>query len=108
MTQQQTLRDFDSLIVSSMISAGMGDVGIYTPHGGGSPVNGISVLVDTVLAEFGDDPGSVAGTKTVLTLYLSEVAVPTRLSTVQIGAKVWKLDSLDAQDESMSRWVVVP
>jgi hypothetical protein len=106
MSQQSTLREMDSLIASQMISAGMGDIGVYTAAGGGI-TTGISVLLDTVLAEFGDDAGSVAGTKTVLTLYLSEVPVPTRLSTVQIGAKVWKLDSLDAQDESMSRWVVV-
>ena len=106
MSQQSTLREMDSLIASSLISSGLGDIGIYTAAGGGV-TNGISCLVDTVQADFGDDQGAVAGTKTVLTLYLSEVPVPTRQSTVQIGPKVWKLDSLDAQDESMSRWVVV-
>jgi hypothetical protein len=108
MSQQSTLREMDSLIASSLISSGLGDIATYTPYGGGASIDGISVLVDTVLAEFGDEPGAVAGTKTVITMYLSEVPVPTRRSTVQIGAKVWKLDSLDAQDDSMSRWVVVP
>lgn len=107
MSQEQTLKEFDSLIVSHFISSGLGDVGNYTPYGGGASVDGISVLVDKVYAEFGDDAGSVGGMKTVITMYLSEVPVPTRLSSIQIGSKVYKLDSLDAQDESMSRWVVV-
>ena len=107
MSQESTLREFDSLIVSSMISAGLGDIGSYVPFGGGSTRDGISVLVDKVYAEFGNDAGAVGGVKTVLTLYLAEVPVPLRRSTVQIGAKLYTLDQLDAQDESMSRWVVV-
>jgi hypothetical protein len=107
MSQESTLQEFDALIASSMISSGMGDIGSYTPYGGGTSIDGISCLVDKVYAEFGSDAGAVGGTKTVITFYLSEVPVPTRLSSIQIGSRTWKLQELDAQDESMTRWVVV-
>ena len=107
MSQQTTLRSIDSEIVSTMITAGLGDLASYTPAGGGASIDGISVLKDQVYAEFGDDAGAVGGTRTVITFYLSEVPTPTRGSSIQIGSKVFKLDQLDAQDDSMSRWVVV-
>ena len=107
MTQQATLRDIDSQIVSQLITAGLGDLASYTPPGGGASTDGISVLKDQVYAEFGDDAGAVGGIKTVITFYLSEVPVPVRGAVITIGARTYKLDQLDAQDDSMSRWVVV-
>lgn len=108
MSQESALQELDSLIASQLISAGLGDIGSYTPAGGGASIDGISCLVDKVYAEFGNDGAAVGGTKTVITFYLSEVPVPTRLSSITIGARTWKLQELDAQDESMTRWVVVP
>lgn len=107
MSQQTTLRELDSLIASHLISSGLGDIASYTPPDSGSSVDGISVLKDHVFVEFGDDASAVGGYKTVITFYLSEVPVPRRGGVITIGAKVYKLDQLDAQDDSMTRWVVL-
>lgn len=107
MTQQDTLRGLDSMIVAKMINAGLGDIATYTPPTGAAIPN-ISVLKDTAFVEFGDDAAGVAGTRTVITLFLAEVPNPLRGATITIGSRSWKLQAENARDDSMAAWVVTP
>lgn len=107
MSQQDTMRAMDSLIVAQMISQGLGDTATYTPPSG-SAITGISVLKDTAFVEYGDDGAPVAGTRTVITLFLAEVPNPVRGATITIGARSWKLQAENARDDSMAAWVVTP
>lgn len=107
MNQRAALRDMDAVIVGAFMDVGMADAATYVAPGGGAPLP-CSVLVDRAAQFFGEN-GAVAGTRVAITLFLSEVATPEQDGTLTLTAtsEAFKLDEIDAQDESMSRWVVV-
>lgn len=106
MSQKAFLRDLDASIVGGLRDAGMADSGSYTPPAGAT-IEGVDVLVDRNVAFFGEDGATVAGYREVVTLFLDHVAAPVRGGTVVVDGDTFVLDALDAQDASMSRWVVV-
>lgn len=107
MSQLATLQAMDAAIAAGFAAAGMADAASYTPPGyNATVVTGITVLVDRA-AQFFDDANGVAGTRTVITLYLAEVANPLRQGVITVGSESWNLDKELARDESMVQWVVV-
>lgn len=106
MSQTDFLRELDSDIVAGLKGVGMADAAIYTPPGGGAGVP-CNVLVDRAVAFYGEDGISVAGFRNLVTLFLDDVAQPARGATVEVDGELFKLDQVDARDESMSRWVVI-
>ncbi|MBS0228870.1 MAG: hypothetical protein JSS23_09270 [Proteobacteria bacterium] len=104
MSQKAFLQQMDSDVMNAMVAAGMADTGVYLAPAG-SPVS-VRCYVDDAAAFFGTDAMPVAGARVVIGLLLAEVPAPVRDATVTIGADVYTLDSLVAQDQSISRWVV--
>ena len=107
MSQQDTLRALDSLIIAELISASMGDIATYTPASGPAVAN-LSVLKDHAFVNFGEDGAPIGGQETVITFFLSELPAPARGGTVTIGSRSWKLQAENARDDSMAAWVVTP
>jgi hypothetical protein len=104
-TQTDTLRAFDAIIVDGMKTLGIADAATYTPPGGGAGIP-CNVLIDRA-AQFYDDIRGVAGTRIQVMIFRNEVPAPARLGTLAIAGETFKLDQLDSRDESMTRWVVV-
>lgn len=105
MSQTQTLRELDAMLVAAFARAGYADAATYTPPGGGV-VLPCTVLVDTEAQFYGDGPGEVAGYRTLVSIFLAHVPLPARGGTVVADGKSYRLDALDLRDESRERWVV--
>ena len=105
MSQTAALRALDASIMTAMRGIGFGDVGVYTAPAG-LPI-AVQVYVDRVAQFFGGDSAEVAGYRTTVTLFRRDVPSPVRGATVLADGVTHTLDQLDAQDESMSRWVVL-
>lgn len=105
MSQTAALRALDASIMDAMLGAGMADAAVYTAPAG-LPVD-CNVYVDRVAQFFGGDSAEVAGYRTTVTLFRNQVPSPVRGATVLADGTTHTLDQLDAQDQSMSRWVVL-
>ena len=105
MSQTAALRSLDASILTAFRGAGLADSGVYTAPAG-LPV-AVEVYVDRVAQFFGGDSAEVAGYRTTVTLFRRDVPSPIRGATVLADGVLHTLDQLDAQDESMSRWVVL-
>lgn len=107
MNQTAALRDLDAAIVASLADAGIADAATYVPPGGGAGA-ACTVLVDRA-AQFFGETGDVAGYRITVALFLAEIASPARggMVTLTETGEAFKLNELDARDESMARWVVV-
>ncbi|MDQ3160595.1 MAG: hypothetical protein M3Q51_06175 [Pseudomonadota bacterium] len=106
MSQRAALQALDASIITAFATVGFADAAVYTPPSG-IPVD-CRVYVDNVAQFFGGDSAEVAGYRTTVTLFRSDVLRPIRGATVFADGVTHTLDQLDAQDESMSRWVVLP
>lgn len=113
MSQRTALQQLDATIMGKMLGAGLADAAEYlasdaAPGVDPTPCN---VLVDRDVQMYGDDVAEVAAPKTLITLFLAQVAAPVRASVVTINpgtpaAESFKLDAQTKRDESLSRWVV--
>lgn len=106
MSQRLALQALDASIMTAFAGVGFADAAVYTAPAG-IPV-ACRIYVDNVAQFFGGDNAEVAGYRTTVTLFRSEVPRPIRGATVVADGVTHTLDQLDAQDESMSRWVVLP
>lgn len=104
MSQREFLQEFDAMAAEAFLDAGLADAALWVPVNGGAPV-ACTVLVDRE-AQFYGDVAEVAGRRVLVTLFLSEVPAPARGDVVEVGPDVWRLDALEASDESKSQWVV--
>lgn len=105
MSQTATLRALDAALMTAFHGAGLADTGVYTALPG-APVP-CRVYVDRVEQFFGGDGTEVAGYRTTLTLLRADVPRPVRGATVAADGVTYTLEQIDAQDASMSRWVVM-
>jgi len=105
MSQRAALQALDASIMTAMRGAGFADAATYTAPAG-LPV-ACQVYVDQLAQFFGGDNAEVAGYRTTVTFFRSEVPRPIRGANVVADGVTYTLDQLDAQDESMSRWVVL-
>ena len=107
MSQAAFLADLDAQIMGALHATGMADTATYTPPVGAA-VAGIKVYVDRA-AQFLDQDGvAVAGSRIVIGILRADVAQPVRAGTIVIGSETFKLEEEVQQDESMTRWVVLP
>lgn len=105
MSQRQMLQDLDATLVSAFMDAGMADAAVYTPPGGSGTA--CRVLVDDQVEVYGDGPGEVAGHRTLVTLFLSEIPTPRQGAQVVIaGEPTYTLVEIFERDQSRERWVV--
>ena len=105
MSQIAFMKDMDAAIIGAFLDAGMADTATYTPPGGGAGV-ACNVLVDRNLVQYGADGAPVATRRTAVTFQLAEVASPERLGKVVVDGSEYELDFEDANDGSLSRWLV--
>lgn len=105
MSQQSTLRDLDSTIMSAMKTAGFADVATYTAPSGGAALP-CNVYVDRNAQFFGEQ-GDVAGSRITITLLLAEIPTQLRRASIVIGSETFNLDEIAERDESKIVWVVV-
>lgn len=96
--QQETLRALDEVIFAAFKGAGFADVAVY----GVTPCD---VLVDRGVQVLGDEPGSIAGQRVVVTFQRRQVA-PARGGALRIGEETFELSEQLSEDESLSTWVV--
>ena len=106
MSQTNALRALDASIMASFLGAGLADSAVYKPPTG-FPVL-CHVYVDRVAQFFGGDTTEVAGFRTTVTLFRAQVPRPVRGATVVADGVTHTLEQLDEQDQSMTRWVVLP
>lgn len=106
MSQTLALRALDADIMAGMQGAGFADAALYSTLVG--PPVAVEVYVDRAAQFFGPDGMEVAGFRTTVTLFRAQVPRPVRGSTVVVDGETLTLDQIDLQDESMSRWVVLP
>lgn len=107
MSQRQALRDLDATLAAAFAEAGFADAAAYVPPGGGTSTD-CTVMVDDAVEFFGDDGSGIVGHRTVVALFLAEVAAPARGGAVTLteDGTVYRLDALVKRDESCERWVV--
>ncbi len=105
MSQRAALQALDARIMTAMHGAALADGAVYTAPAGFPVV--CQVYVDNVAQFFGGDSAEVAGYRTTVTLFRSHVPRPIIGATVLADGVLYTLEQLDAQDESMSRWVVL-
>ena len=106
MSQRAALQALDNSILNVFQGVGFADAAAYTAPAG-LPI-ACRVYVDRAAQFFGPDGGEVAGFRTTVTLFRTDIPRPIRGATVVADGDTHTLDQLDAQDESMSRWVVLP
>lgn len=103
MSQQDTLRQMDAMMLSAFTDAGMCDVGTYTAPGG-SPVP-CTVLIDSDMQILGDVAQVNDRSKTI-TIFNVDVATPVRNGVIVVASGTYKLVSpTTINDESRSVWV---
>jgi hypothetical protein len=106
MSQRAALRAMDAQIMAAFVDAGMADPATYTAPGGGAAV-ACQAMVDRDVRLYADAGADVATAHVVVTLFLAEVS-PARRGTVVVDGDTLVLDELLDQDESRSRWTVLP
>jgi hypothetical protein len=104
MSQREALRDLDASLVTAFQANGFADEATYTAPAG--VATACVVLVDDQVAEYGEDGATVVGYRTLIRIFLREVAAPVRGATVVADGKTYRLDELESRDQSMERWVV--
>lgn len=104
MSQTAALRALDASIVGAMFDAGWADSVVYANGGSGIVCK---ALIDRGVQLFGEGDGGVVGKRTLITLFLSEIPIQTRGATITLGSEQFLLDEIEAQDESMIRWIVL-
>lgn len=107
MNQTAFLRDLDSKLMDAFQTIGMADVGTYTaPLGTPLPVR---VYIDRNAQFFGDAGSEVAGTRIAVGILRAGIERPERGAIVMLAdGETFTLQSLIEQDESITRWVVLP
>ncbi len=108
MNQIAFLQSLDATLMTAFQGIGMGDVGTYTaPLGTPLPVR---IYIDRNAQFFGDAGSEVVGNRITLGILRAGVARPERGATVVLTGtgESFTLQSLVEQDESLTRWVVLP
>jgi hypothetical protein len=107
--QEAFLRDLDATIVAGLVDAGLADgLAVYTPPGPDpTPIEGVRVVMDHDVQFFGDGPGQVTGTRTVVRLECSQVPAPAAGGTLLIGSRTWTLfEPISREPGISSKWTV--
>jgi hypothetical protein len=107
MSQTAALRTLDARLMRAFSARGFADTVTYTPPVG-APVAGIKVYVDRAAAFLDQDGVAIAGNRIVIGILRADVNAPLRAGTLTIGAETFTLEELLQQDESLTRWVVLP
>lgn len=108
MNQIAFLQTLDATLMTAFQGIGMADVGTYTPPiGDAVPVR---VYIDRNAQFFGDAGSEVVGNRITIGIMRAGVARPERGATVALTGtgETFTLQSLVEQDESLTRWVVLP
>ncbi|KFN42338.1 head-tail joining protein [Arenimonas oryziterrae] len=103
MNQRDTLQALDADLHAAFADAGFAETALYTDR-----VNTAvpcRVYVDRDAQTFGNF-GEVSGARTVVSLFLVDVADPRSKAQIVLGCETFVLDSKLGEDESLSRWVV--
>jgi hypothetical protein len=106
MTQSAMLRAIDADLIAGLVSVGMGDAAIYTPPGTTPTPVDCDVLVDDIVLESTGESARTVGTRREVTFQRAQVT-PVRGGVVEIDEVSWRLESLEQQDASISRWTVI-
>lgn len=106
MSQRDTLRDMDAALMDAFHAAGWADDATFTPQAG-APVE-CRVYVDrgpAVLEQFGVE---IAGNRIVVGILRADVERPDVGDGLVIGSESFVLEARIHNDESLTRWVVLP
>lgn len=105
MSQAAMLRALDADMIGAFAAAGMADAASYTPPGANQTPVSCDVLVDDVLVESIGESSRAVGNRREVTFQRAQVT-PVRGGFVEIDEVSWRLESLEQQDASVSRWTV--
>ncbi len=110
MTQQATLRALDAAIMAEFSSVGLTDAASYTQASAGGPAPppvACTVYVDRGVGYQGFD-GSARSDAITITALIEEIgSVPKRGAIFEVGAELFKVDSVEIKDESRVMCVVI-
>lgn len=106
MSQTDFLRGLDADIMAAFHGAGMADSATYAPPVGATV--DCKVYVDRAAAFLSQDGVDVAGHRIVIAILRADVARPEAGGIVTVGTETFELEELVQQDESITRWVVLP
>jgi hypothetical protein len=106
MSQTDTLRALDATLMDAFHAAGFADSATYTPPVGAAVA--CKVYVDRNAAFLSQDGADIAGNRIVVGILRADVARPEAGATVAVGSETFELEALVQQDESLTRWVVLP
>lgn len=104
MSQTSALRNLDAGIAAAFRAAGLADGATYTAPAG-API-ACTVLVDRDVELLGSDGADVAMRRTVVTLFLGEIAAPAAGAVVAADGSSYTLEAKLDGDQSRERWVV--
>lgn len=102
MSEADFKREFDANFFAAWADT-MGDIdATYTPPGG--IAQAVQVLVDTNVAQFGDDLAPVATYSTVISFLRAQVEPEAEALVTVSGTSYRLVQRLEGSDESRSRW----
>lgn len=101
---QAAIQNIVSEMYDAFLAEGIADDGVYTPAGGGTPVN-CRVIVSRNVSPFGDFGKAISG-NVELGLLLQEIPTPHRGATVLADSRTWTLVQCLKQDDAVSTWSV--
>jgi len=104
MSEATFKREFDAAFFAAWGDLAGGLDALYTPPIGAAVT--VQVLVDTGVAQFGEDFAAVSHYRTFLTFRREQIE-PETGATVLVGGITYTLaQRVDSSDESLSRWAV--
>lgn len=104
MSEAQFKRDFDVAFFAAWGELAGGIDGLYTPPLGAAVT--VQVLVDTGVAQFGDDFAAVSHYSTFATFRRAQIEPVEGATLVVDGITYTLAQRVDSSDESLSRWAV--
>jgi hypothetical protein len=96
--------DFDAVFFDAWADLAGGIDALYTPPVGAPET--VQVLVDTGVAQFGDDFAAVSHYSTFVSFRRGQVEPETGATVVVDGMTYTLAQRVDSSDESISRWAV--
>lgn len=106
MSEADLKREFDAAFFAAWGDLA-GDLdALYTPPGGVAVT--VQVLVDTGVAQFGDDFAAVSHYDTFVTFRRAQIEPEAGATLVVDGTTYTLAQRVDSSDESASRWAVQP
>ena len=106
MSEANLKREFDAAFFTAWANLASELDALYTPPGGVAQT--VQVLVDTGVAQFGEDFSAVSHYSTFVTFRREQIEPESGATLVVDGTTYTLAQRVESSDESVSRWAVQP